>query len=95
MSGTLKHVTGYTGFSQDVSLQSGNFLALKFTAPDNATVKVGLAPSMGSGMVTLDEDMNAVLRVANNLTQHLKVVVTDSDGKSTTKVYDLSGLECK
>lgn len=93
ITGVLKHVTGYTGFSpDDPELQSGNYLALKFAAPEGATVKVGLVPSAGSGLVTLDSDMNGVFRVSNN-NQKFKTIVTTADGKTASRLYDLSGLE--
>ena len=38
ITGTLKLVSGYTGFSEDVSKQSGNYLALHFSATDDATL---------------------------------------------------------
>lgn len=95
ITGTLKHVTGYTGFSNDASEQSGNYLALKFSASEGATVKAGLVPSQGTGLVTLDSDMNGVWRVTDAVAQKFKVIVTNSDGKATSKLYDISGLELK
>lgn len=91
ITGTLKHVTDYTGFSADDP--EGHFLALKFDAADGATVKAGLVPSQGTGLVTLDSDMNGVWKVTDAVTQKFKVIVTNSDGKATSKLYDLSGLE--
>ena len=91
--GKLKNVTGYTGFSDDPALQSGHFIALKFTAPEGATVKAGLVPSEGSGLVTLDSDMNGVWRLSDTKSQIFKTIVTASDGKATTKTFDISGLE--
>lgn len=95
ITGTLKYVEGYTGFSSDPELQDGNFLALKFTADDWSkftSVKVGLEPSMGSGLVEIknDPDKNGVFRVANT-NQKFKVVATDG-ADITTKVYSLAGL---
>lgn len=95
ITGTLKYVEGYTGFSSDPELQDGNFLALKFTADDWSkftSVKVGLEPSMGSGLVEIknDPDKNGVFRVANT-NQKFKVVATDG-ADTTTKVYSLAGL---
>ena len=95
ITGTLKYVEGYTEFSSDPELQDGNFLALKFTADDWSkftSVKVGLEPSMGSGLVEIknDPDKNGVFRVANT-NQKFKVVATDG-ADTTTKVYSLAGL---
>lgn len=54
-------------------------------------VQVGLAPSAGSGLVTLDIDCNGVFKISDKDTQVLKVV--QSDGTHTlTQTFDLSGL---
>lgn len=96
ISGTLKYVEGYTGFSGDPALQSGHFLALKFSADDwsdYTSVKVGLDPSEGSGLVeiTTDPDKNGVFRIANKFTQTFKVVATDGTN-TVTKSYSLRDL---
>lgn len=92
ITGTLKYlsegsIAGYWG--------AGNFLALKFADVDPrlTSVKVGLDPSEGSGLVELlgDPQMNGVFKVTDKDTQ--KFVVEKSDGHKTTRqVYDLSGL---
>ena len=89
ITGVLNYVTGYTEFSSDVSLQSGNFLALKFEADEGATTTVEVVNGY-SGPVTLDSDMNIVLRIANN-NQQVKVETTKGTEK-VTKVYSLSDL---
>ena len=92
----MNYVDGYTGFSSDESLQSGNFLAVKFSNIDeNATsLKVGIQPSsIGADLVEAinDPDGNAVFRVTDKDTQ--KVVVKISDGTHTkTQTYSLAGL---
>lgn len=92
ITGTLKFLSGgqIAGYWGD-----GNFLALQFSNIDpNATsVKVGLDPSQGSGLVEIinDPDKNGVFKVTNKDTQKFKIVT--SDGTHTkTKTYDLSGL---
>ena len=91
ITGTLKHVTGYTGFSSNVSEQTGNYLALKIEeVPDNSTTVVELVGGT-KGPVTLDEDMNIVLLIKNKDTQKVKVTVT-KDQESVTKTYSLAGL---
>ena len=75
----------------------GNFLALKFTADDwNAytSVKVGLEPSVSSGLVEIinDPDKNGAFKVTNKNTQKFKVVATDGT-KTSVQYYDLSGLK--
>lgn len=54
-------------------------------------VQVGLDPSEGAGMVTLDSDCNGVFKITDKDTQVLKVV--QSDGTHTlTQTFDLLGL---
>lgn len=95
ITGNLKFVEGYTEFSSDPALQSGNFLALKFSdIPDTATsVRVGLEPSRGSGLVELinDPDKNGVFRIDNKFEQNFKIVTTDGTS-TTTQIFDLSRL---
>ena len=91
ISGSLKHVTGYTGFSSKPAEQDGHYLALKFaTEPADAVTTVELVGG-SKGPVTLDADHNIVLLVKNTATQSVKVVST-KDKESTTKTYGLTGL---
>ena len=72
---------------------AGNFLALKFEDidADATSVKVGLEPSVSSGLVELDEDKLAVMKITDKDEQ--KLVVIQSDGVFKLKqTYDLSGL---
>lgn len=76
---------------------AGNFLALKFNADDwsaYTSVKVGLEPSMSSGLVEIinDPDKNGAFKITNKNTQKFKVVATDGT-KTSTQTYDLSGLK--
>ena len=54
-------------------------------------VKVGLTPSVSSGLVTLDSDKMGVFKVTDKNTQVLTVEQTGANGKRTD-YYDLSGL---
>ena len=91
ITGTLKHVTGYTGFSSNTSEQSGNYLALKIEAePAEAETVVELVGGT-KGPVALDDDMNIVLLIKNKDTQSIKVTTTHNE-ESITKIYGLSGL---
>jgi len=72
---------------------SGNFLALKFIDNNGGAdkIEVGIVPSAsGMGLVALDEDMNAVFKVAN--TSQVIKVVTTLNGISKTQTFDLTGL---
>lgn len=91
ISGSLKHVTGYTEFSSKSSEQEGHYLALKFdVTPADAVTTVELVGGT-KGPVTLGADKNIVLLIKSNTTQSIKVVST-KDGASVTKTYTLTGL---
>ena len=93
ITGTLKYLSGSNPIT-DV-WGEGNFLVLKFSDVDeNATsVKVGLDPSAGSGMVELlgDPDMNGIFKITSKELQKLKVI-SSNGATSTTQIFDLSGL---
>ena len=95
ITGTLNFIEG--GLSPSGSLSGdGYFMALKFSDPDERTtsIKVGLDPTKGSGLVELDEDMNAVFKVDTKdgaAYQKLKVV-QEGANRRTTQTFDLSGL---
>ena len=91
ITGTLKYVTGYTGFSGDVEEQSGNYLALKVTAVEGATITVELINGTVGHPVTLDEDGMIVIRITDKSTQSVQVVAT-KDSKSEVFNFSLSGL---
>jgi len=92
IKGTLHYVTGYTGFSGDEELQSGNYLALKFEASTGATTTVQLIPGYtNKEPITLDSDMNCVFRINDKNKQKLKVVTTLGDDV-VTKTFSLAGL---
>ena len=91
VTGTLKYINGYVGFSSNVSEQSGNYLAIKIdTEPVEAKTVVELVGGT-KGPVTLDEDRNIVLLIKNKDTQSIKVTV-NNEGNSSTKTYKLTGL---
>lgn len=92
ITGTLKYlddgpIASYWG--------AGNFLALKFSDLDSraTSIKVGMNPSEGSGLVEIigDPDMNGVFKITNKATQKFRVVITDGHLTKTTD-YDLSDL---
>lgn len=73
----------------------GNFMALKFTVPSGATsCKVGLSPSVSSGLVELDDDKDGVFKVTDKDTQKF-VIVTTNGQYTLTQEFDLSGLTCE
>lgn len=91
ITGTLKYVSDYTGFSGDTNLQSGNYIVLHMDVPDvdNVTITVTV-----TNPVVLDNDRIAVLRIADKSTQTITVVASKEGYESITKVFDLTGLTC-
>lgn len=96
ITGTLKFISG--GLSPAGPLAGdGNFMCLKFENTSDAdSIKVGLVPSAGTGLVEIigDPDMNAVAKVAGVLNGQQQVfkVVTKKGNIEKTQTYDLSGL---
>ena len=93
ITGTLKYLSS----GQLVTdWGAGNFMALEFeeTNDDVEKILVGLSPSVSSGLVPLDSDMDGVFKVTDKDTQTL-VAVEIIDGLAYPHVYDLSGLTCQ
>ena len=94
ITGELNFIEG--GLSPSGYLSGdGYFLALKF---DNfasgltyADVKVGLQPSQGSGLVTLDSDKDAVFKITDKNRQKLKVVQSKG-GHTNIQYFSLKNL---
>ena len=71
----------------------GYFLALKFTK-NNAkitSIKVGMNPSVSSGLVELDSDMLGVFKVTDKDAQRFEILASDGKLELAT-FFDLSGL---
>ena len=94
VTGTLKYFDT-PGAIVDV-WGEGHFLAFKVSGIDaNATsVKVGLTPSEGSGLVEIktDPDKNGIAKIANKDVQKFTIVSTDAAGHKNVQYFDLSGL---
>lgn len=93
ITGTLKYVTGYTGFSGDVSEQSGHYLATHTVGgEDAATITAELIGGALGHPVTLDADGILISRLTRP-DHSLIFRAYDSDGALlNTVTYDLSGL---
>lgn len=87
ITGTLKYVTDYTGFSSKVEEQSGNYIALKATSVSGATIKAEITGGT-SGPVTLDDDGIIIFRV-KNISQQVMFTATVDDNKTIMVGYDL------
>lgn len=91
ITGTLKYNEGW---ASGPLAGAGNFLALKFTSEDWSaydSVKVGLSPSVETGLVELDSDHNGVFKITDKDTQ-VFVVEARKDASVVRTTYDLSGL---
>lgn len=94
ITGTLYELTDDTkALVQDWG--AGYFLAVKFSDfSDGLTyedVQVGLVPSAGSGLVTLDSDQNGVFKITDKNAQKLAVIQTKGK-EHYTQYFSLSGL---
>lgn len=96
ITGTLKYLSGSNAITNVWG--EGNFLAIQFgDVPTGVTsIKVGLDPSAGSGLVELvgDPDMNGIFKITNKNAQKFVVEMNGSKGKMRQE-YDLSELTCE
>lgn len=92
ITGTLKYVDDYTGFSSDPSLQSGNFIVIHASVPgfEDAVISVKV-----TNPVILDDDGIAVLRIADKSSQTITVVASVDGYEDVTKEFTLSDLICE
>ena len=89
ITGTLHKLT--TGVPAEY-WGAGWFIGLHFTPDSDATVtKVGLTPSAGSGMATLEADGLAMFKLTDINAQRVKVV-SSRTGEEKTWFFDISGL---
>lgn len=90
ITGTLKYVTGYTGFSGDVEEQSGNYIALHTESEAGATITVQVIGGDHPASA-LDSDGISVCRIKNT-SQKIQFVATKEGRGTATKTLSLSGL---
>lgn len=92
ITGTLKYVTGYTGFSGDPAEQQGNYLVLHIdTDAEGATIQVELIGGK-HGPVTLDSDRTLITRISNK-SQKIKITASKEGYPTVSKTYTLAGLK--
>lgn len=91
ITGTLKYVTGYTGFSGDPAEQQGNYLVLHIdTVVEGATITAQIIGG-DHGAVTLDSDRTLIVRIKNK-SQKIKIVASKEGYPTIEKTYSLAGL---
>lgn len=94
ITGTLKYVTGYTGFSGKAKEQKGNFIALKVTNSSADEIYAGITPSQsGKELVKLDPDGMIVIQVNDHEAQEIRVEVV-KDGVHDGFDLSLVDLVC-
>lgn len=92
ITGTLKAVTGYTGFSGDEAEQSGHYLALHFASDDAETITVELIGGTVGHPVTLGDDGLIVIRITDKSSQTVRVVASAEGYVDNIVTYSLKGL---
>lgn len=90
VGGNSNYVTEFYQYSNNVSLQSGNYLAAKVIAPDidNVTVTVTGAGAVPSG----NNDGVYVFRITDTSTDTITITASATGYDTVTKVYSLSDL---
>ena len=93
VTGTVKWLSGDNGIT--AKWGAGNFLCLKWSDidPKATSIKVGLEPSAGTGLVECfeDPDRNGIFKITNKNVQKFKIVISNGE-HSRVQTLDLSGL---
>lgn len=93
ITGTLKYLA--TG-SPAATYGAGNFIALKWSNLDAHTtsLKVGIMPSEGTGMVECfsDLDRNGYFKVTNKYKQKIVLIQSGAGYGQRRQEFDISGL---
>lgn len=92
VSGTLKHITGWTAFSGDTTEQSGNYIALRFEVDgvDDATITVQLTKGRNPAKA-LDSDGICIFRIAD-AAQEIIVTASKDGYRTATMRLPIHGL---
>lgn len=90
ITGTLKFVTGYTGFSGDENLQSGNYIVLHAEADQGAVISAEVIGGY-SGPVTLDTDGILIARIEST-SQSIRFVGMKAGKVTAVKTLSLSDV---
>ena len=94
ITGSLRYVTDYTGFSGDPELQSGHFLALDLSAtPSEAVITTELIGGASEGNPITVDDGILVTRITDRK-QKIKITSTNGDNV-IVREYGLGSLKLK
>lgn len=91
IAGTLKYVTGYTGFSGDPAEQEGHYIALHIDTDVEADSIVSELIGGDHGPVELDSDRTIIIRIKNKQ-QKIKIVAKKEGYPDVERTYNLAGL---
>lgn len=91
ITGELKYVTDYTGFSSNPEEQEGNYLVLHADDPEADKIVVELIGGT-KGPVELDSDRVIVIRIRNKDTQSVKVTSYVDDEVKETATFSIANL---
>lgn len=91
IAGTLKYVTGYTGFSGDPAEQEGHYIALHIDTDVEADSIVSELIGGDHGPVELDSDRTIIIRIKNKQ-QKIKIVAKKDGYPDVERTYNLAGL---
>ena len=91
IAGTLKYVTGYTGFSGDPAEQEGHYLVLHIDTDTEADSIVAELIGGDHGPVELDSDRTLITRIKNKQ-QKIKIVAKKEGYPDVERIYNLAGL---
>lgn len=91
--GTLKYVTGYTGFSGTEAQQSGHYLVLHCEAASETAdrITVQIINGENTSPVELDEDGIIILRIKDKDRQAVNITLYDGN-TVVSRLLNLSGL---
>ena len=92
ITGTLKYVTNYDGFSSKASEKKGNFIALYCPLAKEEGVNAVLINEIGKQYPIDSSDGIIIYRMTGSALQTLTIQASKEGYDTVTKVYDISDL---
>lgn len=94
VTGSLRYVEDYTGFSGDPEEQEGNFIAIHCEVPEVSGTTINYITKSGNKWVVDPSDGLIVLRINGPMTT-MTFEVSHNDYGTITKTYDVSSVVCE
>ena len=91
--GRVFYQSDYTGFSGDPELQSGYYVVVHATVPNQSGYTISVSKDGGETSKNLDSDGILIFRITNPITQKLVFTATKSPNSPFSRSYSLRGLE--